>query len=108
MIELVSARIRPIVIFDSEKKVVSGEAAMNSFLEDFDIKKDAKGIVTEIIITTKTLLNTPPVLDCLDDHFIINSEKGEKFKWIYKIEPYPALTFGKVPNVLRFRLEFVN
>lgn len=109
MVELVSSQIRPVVIFDSEKRIISGKSALQYFLSDFDVLKNEKGEITEISIVTKELLRAAPILEGLDRRFRINSQKGEKFKWIYSIKPPIEIEDSATPKVgLRFRLEFLD
>ena len=111
MIELVSSKIRPVVIFDSEKTIISGKSAMKYFLDDFDIKRNPKSGEIEITITTKDLLSTSPILESLDANFRIDVRKGERFKWIYTLKPIIALVVedSALPREnLRFKLEFLE
>lgn len=109
MVELISSKIRPVVIFDSDSRVISGKNAMKSLLDDIEIKKNEKDDVVEITITTKELLNTPPFMEGLDRHYRIYPKKGEKFKWIYTIkEPSEVEDSTTLKTGLRFKLEFLD
>ena len=110
MVELVSSKIRPVVIFDSEKRIISGENALRNFLDDFYIRKEGKKI-KEIIIETKRLLKTAPILECLDGNFVIDVERDEKFRWKYTLGEVNAIVAensAKPKEILRFRLEFLD
>jgi hypothetical protein len=110
MVELVSSQIRPVVIFDSEKRILYGKNVMDEVVGDFSIDKES-GVVKTISIKTKKLLNFAPILESLDEDYFIYDPVEEKYSWTYKLKTKGLLRTeegGEPRKVIRFRLEFIR
>ena len=110
MIEKVKAQIRPMVVFNQNESILIDTGGMQ-YIERIRIKLDQKKETPEeIIVTPKNFLAIAPILESFDDDFVINSERGKEFQWIYKLSPINHIVFESAirSGVNRFRLEIIK
>ena len=111
MIEKVRAQIRPMVVFDQNESILIDTGGMQ-YIESIHVALDQKGkIPQQIIITPKTYLAVPPILESFDDDFVITSERGKGFQWIYKLGAINRIRFEDSAinsGVNRFRIEIIK
>ena len=103
----------PFVIFD-ENKTVSVDTGAMKYIVDFEIKKGETQEISEIIISPKSFMALPPLLESIDAKEIEfeKPKRGNKFDLIYKTVRYDSgwgkmLSEGSKPQ-LRFRLQLVE
>ena len=104
----------PFVMFNDNESIIANTGAMN-YIEDFKIKKDKNQNITEILVSPKSFMAIPPILESLDDKDIKFEEpiKGEKYDLIYKVVQYGGVGWGTVlaegsKPQRRFRLQLVT
>ena len=63
----------------------------------------------QIIISPNRHFNIAPILESLDDDYIIEAKRGKKFDWIYELGVSPYYTVGSANQLelKRFRLEII-
>lgn len=101
---------RPIVIFDQNGSILVNNGAMK-FIDDIKVlSNDQNKQPEKIIVSPNIHLNTSPVLESLDDDFVIVSNRGNKFDWIYELGSINHLVLessSKPKKIKRFRLEII-
>lgn len=103
----------PFVIFNDKESVTVDTGAMK-YIDKFKIKKDERQGIYEIIISPKSFMAIPPILESIEDKEIEFEEpkRGKKFDLIYKTVQYATgwantLAEGSNPQ-RRFRLQLVT
>jgi len=111
MIEKVKAQIRPMVVFNQNESILVDTGGMQ-YIESIRVILDQeKDTPEEIIITPKIYLAVAPILESFDDDFVITSERGKEFQWIYKLGAINRMSFedsATRSGVNRFRLEIIK
>ncbi len=101
---------RPIVIFDQNSSILVDNGAMK-FIDNIKVVLNNQNKQPEkIIVSPSRHLNTAPVLESLDNDFVIESKRGDKFDWIYELSSidHMVLESSAEPKELkRFRLEII-
>jgi len=101
---------RPIVIFDQNCSILVNNGAMK-FIDDIKVlSNDKNNQPVKIIVSPNIHLSTSPVLESLDEDFVIESNRGNKFDWIYELGSinHMVLESSTKPKKLkRFRLEII-
>jgi hypothetical protein len=106
-IRQLSRSLRPSVIFDERGSILTDLGAMR-YLRDIQVQPQKAGIT--IVVSPLEHLGAEPVLEALDGDFVVRSERGHKFDWIFRLYPVPSLLVEDVPRRerLRFRLELIR
>ena len=111
IIEKVKAQVRPMVVFNQNGSILVDTGGMQ-YIESIRVILDQKKKTPqEIIITPKICLTIAPILESFDDDFVINSERGEKFQWIYKLGAISRILkqgSARSKGINRFRLEIIK
>jgi len=111
MIEKVKAQIRPMVVFDQNDSILVDTGGMQ-YIETISVILDErKKAPKEIIVTPKLYLAISPILESFDDDFVITSERGKKFQWIYKLGAINRMALqdsATRSGANRFRLEIIK
>ncbi len=111
MIEKVKAQIRPMVVFNQNESILVDTGGMQ-YIESIRVILDQeKDTPEEIIITPKIYLAVAPILESFDDDFVITSERGKEYQWIYKLGAINRMSFedsATRSGVNRFRLEIIK
>ncbi len=101
---------RPIVIFDQNGSILVDNDAMK-FIDNIKVVLNNQNKQPEkIIVSPNRHLNIAPVLESLDDDFVIESKRGHKFDWIYELGIINRLVLessAKPKELKRFRLEII-
>lgn len=101
---------RPIVIFDQNSSILVDNGAMK-FIDSIEVVlNDQNKQPEKIIVSPNRHLNIAPVLESLDDDFVIESKRGDKFDWIYELRSINHLLLSssaKPKELKRFRLEII-
>jgi hypothetical protein len=111
IIEKVKAQIRPMVVFDQNESILVDTGGMQYIESIHVITKQKNGIPQEIIITPKIYLAVAPILESFDDDFVIVSERGKGFQWIYRLGAIKRLALedsATSKGVNRFRIEVIK
>lgn len=109
-IRKISSNIRPSVVFDSGGSIKIDLGAMQ-FIEKIEVvPSDAPRFPKKIIVSPKDYFAHAPFLTVLDlTFFNIEVERGQKFDWIYNLEPSINMhTDSSDAQKTRFRLEIVR
>ena len=111
MIEKVKAQIRPMVVFNQNESILVDTGGMQ-YIESIQVILDKeKETPQEIIVTPTLYLAIAPILESFDDDFVITSERGKEFQWIYKLGAINRMLFedsATRSGVNRFRLEIIK
>jgi len=101
---------RPIVIFDHNSSILIDNGAMK-FIDNIKVVlNDQNKQPEKIIVSPNRHLNIAPLLESLDDDFVIESKRGNKFDWVYELSSidHMVLESSAEPKELkRFRLEII-
>lgn len=98
---------RPVVIFDQRGSIIVDNDAMR-FIDNIEVILENKE-PKQIIISPNRHFNIAPILESLDDDYIIEAKRGKKFDWIYELGVSSYYTDGsaKQLELKRFRLEII-
>jgi hypothetical protein len=111
IIEKVKAQIRPMVVFDQNESILVDTGGMQ-YIENIHVMLDKKKETPqEIIVTPKIYLAIAPILESFDADFVITSERGRQFQWIYKLGAIQRLALVESATrkgANRFRLEIIK
>jgi hypothetical protein len=111
VIKQVAALVRPTVVFDHRGTILSDSGA-KQFIENISVEMGSEEPGKEprkIIITPKEHLNSPPILECLNDNFYVKPKRGNKSDWIFElISPNYVLWQSPKIEEWHFRLEIVR
>ena len=105
-------KVRPSVIFDINSSVLADMGAME-YLDSIIVSMDKERI--EIIVRPTVHLGIEPVLESLDASYNIETARGPKYDWIFRLHappPYIAIE-RRQPDpapltAKRFRLEIIR
>ncbi|RJQ51509.1 MAG: hypothetical protein C4526_09900 [Nitrospiraceae bacterium] len=103
----------PFVIFD-DKDVISVDTGAMKYIDKIEINKNKDQILSEVVVSPKSFMALPPILESLDDKEIEFEEpqRGTKFNLIYNTVKYDGVGWGTslAPGSKpqrRFRLQLV-
>lgn len=106
--------IKPTAIFNIDGSVIANMGAMD-YISDIKVEKEKfetydKIFKIKIIVSPKELLNVAPMLEALDGTYKITSKRGNKYDWIYILEPIVLLAVYEpaIKEAERFRIEIIN
>ncbi len=106
--------IKPTAIFNSDGSVIANMGAMG-YISDIKVEKAKyktydKIFKIKIIVSPKEFLNVAPMLESLDGTYRINSKRGNRYDWIYMLEPIVLLSVEESAQTSedRFRIEILN
>lgn len=107
-IKKVSSTIRPSVIFDQKGSILADMGAMD-YIDDIKINKRGE-LLLEIKVSPRKFLAMPPVLECLDGSYAVDTKRGNKFDWIYELKgvQHPVTDKSAIISNERFRLEVLR
>jgi hypothetical protein len=107
-ISKLSRQLRPSVIFDEKSSVLADLGAMQH-ISDIRVATKADGAV-EVVVSPVEPFGIEPVLESLDETFVIKAERGNKYDWVFHLYPVQTLLVAEVPKVerRRFRLELIR
>ncbi len=110
-IKKVASHVRPFIIFDENESILADSGGME-YIED--IKVEAKADRFEpikIIITPKSHLAYPPLLEVISPYEVsIDTKRGIHHRWIYEVSVEGRLGPDTTREIdpIRFKLEIIK
>jgi hypothetical protein len=100
--------VRPSLVFDKTGSVVADMGAA-PFIDKISVSHGA-GDTFEIVVSPFEYLGVEPVLEALDDEYVIQAQRGKKFDWIFRLHGIQKLVMQSSPqrDRQRFRLELIR
>ncbi|MGD9576772.1 MAG: hypothetical protein AB7Y74_00820 [Syntrophorhabdus sp.] len=101
--------VRPSLLFDDKGSIVADMGAV-SFVKSIKVSKKGEHSL-KISITPFEYLGIEPLLEALDDRYMIEVKRGEMFDWIFTLHEINAITdatSASPSNRNRFRLELIR
>jgi len=96
---------RLFLIFDTDN-IIHHNYGVNELLEGIEVNTIQPLSRYEIIITPKNIFHSAPLLESIDSYnFVINSNRGKGFQWVYDLD---IISYTDTTNVPRFRLEILK
>jgi len=104
----IASLVRPSLTFD-HKGTIRTDSGAGQLIEKIIVEMD-KAEPSEIIISPKNHLNTPPVLECINYNFDITSEQVNKSDWLFVLSSPDYLVLESSPKMKEwiFRLEIIR
>jgi len=108
-IDNIASRVRPFVIFDQNGSILAEKGA-RKFIDKIEVERNKKdGVPISVKVAFTKAFGVVPVLECLDDIFVITYRRGTMYEIIYGLGRVNFLTFhGATISNWRFRLEIVR
>jgi hypothetical protein len=107
-IDNVASRVRPFVIFDQNGSILAEKGA-RKFINQIEVERSKKGgIPTRIKVDFTQAFGVVPILECLDDRFVITHKRGKMYEVDYDLGPIAEITLRNSISNWRFRLEVVR
>ena len=111
VIEQLTMRIRPFLIFDENESIIIDEGAMN-YIEDIKVEIGSTQlgpdiqVPIKIIIVPKSILSNAPQIQCMDpgDEYSITVSRGKKYSWEYELSLMSCMTPKRVN---KFRIDII-
>jgi|APFre7841882654_1041346.scaffolds.fasta_scaffold39344_2 hypothetical protein len=100
--------VRPSLVFDVKGSILADMGAV-PFVTNISVSKAPKDGL-KITVSPVEHLGMEPVLEALDDHYIIRAERGQKFDWVFHLSGIPYFVGESMPkrDRSRFRLEIIR
>ena len=100
--------IRPSVVFDENESIIADIGAM-TYLESIAVTKVDKETL-KIVVEPKEYIGIEPILEALDEAYVIKAERGSGCDWIFQLKSAQVAVFGgpKERRPERFRLELIR
>lgn len=113
-IRKVAAEVRPSIVFDHEGKILHDGGGLkyidsNIIFEKINDSKSEKGDY-KISITSKIYLQSLPLLEPIDQTYVIKGKRGKGLKWVFNVFDV-GISFGSKKHgglQNRFRLEIIK
>jgi hypothetical protein len=100
--------IRPSLVFDDKGSIISDMGAA-SLVSNISVSQGPKHSL-KIIVSSAEFVGVEPVLEALDDRYMIRAERGQRFDWVFHLTGIRTLVMEDSPKVERhrFRLEIIR
>jgi hypothetical protein len=108
MLREIASLVRPSLIFDHNGAIRTDSGA-TQFIKRIDVEM-GKGEPNRILVSPTEHLNTPPILECLNDNFDIASSQTGKSDWLFELSSPSYIVFESSPERKEwlFRLEIIR
>ena len=104
-LQAIAARVRPAVVFDSKGSIVADQGGLEYLLK-IEVLPGDGSVPREIVVTPRTFLPVPPLLESLDEPALnATSERGKGIEWRFTLSGGGYVESGAINP--RFRLEIL-
>jgi hypothetical protein len=109
-VKQLNSKLRPTVIFDEHGTILSDSGGMEHIREIRVVRSDKDK--NDWIVTIRSIrhLAVEPVIEPLDDRYVVNAHRGQGFDWIFTLDAkvfMVAQSSATIDHPERFRLELV-
>ncbi len=104
----IASLVRPSIIFDHHG-VKKSDSGADQYIESINVEM-GDGEPNKIIIFFKQHLNSTPILECINDNFVVTPTRMKKSDWLFELSSPSYIVFESSPKKKEwlFRLEIIR
>lgn len=110
VIEKLSLKIRPFLIFNTDNVILYNKGAYDEFIEDINFEDFYQGYPKRVIVETQSHIQVAPMLECLTYNCYAEPKRGSGNRWEYKLISKSYLELQESEHIKDhiFRLEIIR